>query len=55
MTTALGVHPTLAAASRCRYTRALQSLIDVVRRSPIYTNQYTNLPETTVNDEQPNM
>ena len=47
----LGVHLTLTTASRWRHTSSLQSLIDILRGSPNYTNQYTNPPQTSVNDE----
>jgi hypothetical protein len=33
----------------------LQSLIELLLGSPNYTNQYTNPPETTVNNDQPRL
>ena len=50
----LGVHPTLTAASRWHHM-LFAVFIEVLCGSPTYTNQYTDPPETTVNDEQPHM
>jgi hypothetical protein len=46
------VHLTLTAASRRCDTRSLQSLNEIVLSSPNYTNQYTNPPKTSVNDDK---
>jgi hypothetical protein len=48
----LGVPPTLSAAFRWYDTRSLRALIEILCGSPGCTNQYTNPPEMTVNNEQ---